>query len=422
MATGSMSPIANSKRAETLVSCSREGPHDRRGMPLGATAPLYDPQFEHDGCGVGFVANIAANRTHEIVEHSIEAVRRVAHRGAFDADAKTGDGSGLMLQVPSTLFRQEYEHLTRCGLRPAPSVSGCCSCRLVARRHTRSSRILVEEVFLKRGMTRFVWRTYRRTTVSWVTRGSPPSQRSNSSWWSSRRKHCRSRQIESSTQHAGRSSPEPLKQWTSGCMSFPSPADDRLQGSPYGDVAGRLLSRFAQPGVQVSLWDVPTSAIAPTPFRTGIWRSPFECWRTTASSTPSRATRTGPVPVKGAWASDVWGDDIDYIRPVIPDGASDSANLDNVLELLTLSGRSAPHAMVMLIREAWKAHSVFNEDVRGVLRVPRLSQRAVGRTGGGGLQRWRCCGRLFSTGTACVRHVTRSPATASSSWDPRWAC
>src|SRR3954471_15719681 len=72
---------------------------------------LYDSKFEHDACGVGFVANINGKPEHRILEFAIQALCNLAHRGALDADAKTGDGAGVLTQLPSALFRREVEKL-----------------------------------------------------------------------------------------------------------------------------------------------------------------------------------------------------------------------------------------------------------------------------------------------------------------------
>jgi glutamate synthase domain-containing protein 1 len=73
--------------------------------------PLYDPRLEHDACGVGFIAQISGERTHDLVEKAILAVVNVTHRGAVSADGKSGDGAGLLLQIPQPLFRRELSRL-----------------------------------------------------------------------------------------------------------------------------------------------------------------------------------------------------------------------------------------------------------------------------------------------------------------------
>ena len=71
---------------------------------LPAEQGLYDPRFEHDSCGVGFVCNIKGVTSNEIVKQGIEVLNRLAHRGATGADPKTGDGAGILIQIPHEFF------------------------------------------------------------------------------------------------------------------------------------------------------------------------------------------------------------------------------------------------------------------------------------------------------------------------------
>ena len=73
--------------------------------------PLYDPRDERDACGTGFVADISGHRSHRIVEHAVEAVINLTHRGAVSADGKTGDGAGLLTQLPRRLFMRELRRI-----------------------------------------------------------------------------------------------------------------------------------------------------------------------------------------------------------------------------------------------------------------------------------------------------------------------
>src|SRR5258705_11016057 len=72
---------------------------------------LYDPLDEHDACGVGFVADVSGRATHQIVESALEALCNLTHRGAIDADGKTGDGAGLLTQLPVRFFGREMHRL-----------------------------------------------------------------------------------------------------------------------------------------------------------------------------------------------------------------------------------------------------------------------------------------------------------------------
>ncbi len=74
-----------------------------------AQAPLYRPEYEHDACGTGFVADLSGRPSHQIIRYALEAVVNLTHRGAVAADAKTGDGAGITIQLPRRLLARELE-------------------------------------------------------------------------------------------------------------------------------------------------------------------------------------------------------------------------------------------------------------------------------------------------------------------------
>ena len=76
-------------------------------MSLPPKQGLYDPQFEHDSCGVGFIAHIKGVKSHDMVRHGVEILENLAHRGACGCDPETGDGAGIMIQMPDAFFRKE---------------------------------------------------------------------------------------------------------------------------------------------------------------------------------------------------------------------------------------------------------------------------------------------------------------------------
>src|SRR6186997_1076313 len=90
--------ITNSSGTET-----RKAP-ERFGLP--AKQGLYDPQFEHDACGVGFVVNIKGRKSHEIVRQALTILINLRHRGACGCEHNTGDGAGILLQMPDKFFRK----------------------------------------------------------------------------------------------------------------------------------------------------------------------------------------------------------------------------------------------------------------------------------------------------------------------------
>src|SRR5438105_1020816 len=83
----------------------------QHGRLLPRASGLYDPRFEHDACGVGFVARLSGQPGHDIVAKAVEAVANLSHRGAVAADGKSGDGSGVLTQIPRRLFAREAAKL-----------------------------------------------------------------------------------------------------------------------------------------------------------------------------------------------------------------------------------------------------------------------------------------------------------------------
>ena len=80
-------------------------PYEYPDLPKPTKQGLYDPSFEHDACGVGMVANIKGNKSHKIVSQGLEALANLGHRGAAGADPETGDGAGILVQMPDKFFR-----------------------------------------------------------------------------------------------------------------------------------------------------------------------------------------------------------------------------------------------------------------------------------------------------------------------------
>ena len=137
-------------------SHSRSASYSRSAHP--PKHGLYDPAFEHDACGVGFVAQISGRPSHRVLELGLEAVCNVTHRGAVDADAKTGDGAGVLTQLPRRFFAKELARLGVTGIAPAdiavatiffPGDEPAVKARCLA---------IVERVCNRHGLRRLAWR------------------------------------------------------------------------------------------------------------------------------------------------------------------------------------------------------------------------------------------------------------------------
>src|ERR1700744_1898469 len=98
--TGTTAPVQGTG-APKVSATPKAAPHMRPGKQ-----GLYDPQFEHDACGVGFVVDIKGRKSHKILQQAIEVLRNLDHRGASGAETNTGDGAGVLLQMPHAFFKE----------------------------------------------------------------------------------------------------------------------------------------------------------------------------------------------------------------------------------------------------------------------------------------------------------------------------
>src|ERR687895_2064107 len=149
----------------TRVSCSRSA--EKRtlnakdvNMHIAGFPPkqgLYDPRFEHDACGVGFVVNIKGDKSHEIVGQALTVLQNLDHRGACGCGENTGDGAGILLQVPHTFFKEACEGL---GFRlPDPGEYGVGMFFLPDHRtRRRQFEKIVEEIVASEGQQLLGWR------------------------------------------------------------------------------------------------------------------------------------------------------------------------------------------------------------------------------------------------------------------------
>ncbi|MBI4471041.1 MAG: hypothetical protein HY646_00125, partial [Acidobacteria bacterium] len=119
---------------------------------------LYDPQFEHDSCGVGFVADIAGRRSNSIVRQSLRVLINMLHRGAKGCEANTGDGAGILLQIPHEFLKEECQEL---GFAlPSPGHYGAAMAALPRDPHTqRWCEQVIEAAIDRQGLTLLGWRT-----------------------------------------------------------------------------------------------------------------------------------------------------------------------------------------------------------------------------------------------------------------------
>src|SRR3984957_14050866 len=136
---------------------------------------LYHPNQEHDACGIGFVANIRGEKSHDIIEKGIQILINLTHRGACGCDPETGDGAGILIQIPHTFFAREAK--TRGLALPAPGEYGIGMLFLPVEKHQRlKTEGIIERIIKEEGLSVLGWRDtpIQGSAIGRVARASQP--------------------------------------------------------------------------------------------------------------------------------------------------------------------------------------------------------------------------------------------------------
>ncbi len=333
----------------------------------GSATPtgLYDPVYEHDSCGVGFVARITAEADHSIVEHAVSILVNLEHRGAIGGDKATGDGAGLLLQIPDAFFRYGCRELDF-PLPPAGQyAAGLVFLPTEAELADRCART-VERVAREEGCPVLGWRDVPvdPDTLGELARMSQPAIRqvflANPS--------LDIPSFERKLYVIRRLAEKEVRSWT-GCdpgkFYVPSLSSRTivykglLTGSQlttyFPDLRDPLFaSAFGVVHQRYSTNTLPTWHLA-HPFRFLAHNGEINTLRGNINRMRAR---------EAVIESELFGADIEKIKPVIIEEGSDSAIFDNALELLLMAGRSLPHAMMMMVPEAFGPKFLMSEDKR----------------------------------------------------------
>ena len=314
---------------------------------------LYDPADERASCGVGLVASIDGTPRREVVEAGIDALKAVWHRGAVDADGKTGDGAGIHVQIPQDFFR---EHVSRTGHAPGPERIGVGMVFLPRTDYAAQERCRVhaEREILKFGYTIYGWRQVPVTSevVGEKANATRPEIEqimiANSRGVSPRQFEIDLYIIRRRIEHAAEA--ESIKDFYICSLSGRSIIYKGMflaeqLDTFYPDLLDPLFtSSFAIFHQRYSTNTFPTWCLA-QPFRVIAHNGEINTLHGNVNWMKAHECRM---------ASGHFANHIEDLKPVIQAGSSDSAALDAVFELMVRGGRDLPMAKSMLIPESWK--------------------------------------------------------------------
>jgi glutamate synthase (NADPH/NADH) large chain len=330
---------------------------------------LYEPQTERDACGVGFVAHIKGEKSRAIVEQGLEVLRRLSHRAATGADPLTGDGAGILLQLPHRFFKAE-------GLRlgfdmPRRRRYGIGQVFLPPGDEARAAcEQILEEVVAEEGQAVLGWRDVPIDTAHLGTiardvmpvirqvyvrlRRVPPS--------AYERKLYIIRKLAENRIRSRGVDPD-------GYFHVASMSTETIvyKGLLLPEQLPRFYRDLDEPDM-VSAIALVHSRFSTNTFPTWDLAQPFHYIAHNGEINTLRGNHNWMMARKSQLQSAKFGGDMARLFPIIVPGKSDSAQFDNMLELLHLGGRSLPHAMMMMIPEAWESHTLMTEERRDFYR------------------------------------------------------
>jgi glutamate synthase domain-containing protein 2/glutamate synthase domain-containing protein 1/glutamate synthase domain-containing protein 3 len=326
---------------------------------------LYDPGQEHDACGVGFVLNLSGKPSHAIIERGIEVLRNLMHRGATGADAFTGDGAGLLVQVPDAFMRDEAASL---GFSlPAAGLYGVGMLFVPQDAAAREScRGLVRKAAEDEGLSCLGWRDVPvdASVIGEKARAEMPvmlqcfiASPGVQGEELERKLYLLRKQVE-------RGSDCPPGGPNGFYVASLSSRTIVYKGMMLGPQVPRFYTDLNHPSF-VSAVAVIHQRYSTNTFPSWPLAHPFRFLAHNGEINTLRGNRNWMRAREGNLSSPLFGDDIRKVIPVLEAAGSDSANLDNALELLARGGRSLAHSMMMLMPQAWGHEYPMGPDLRG---------------------------------------------------------
>ncbi|MCS7207807.1 MAG: glutamate synthase large subunit [Dehalococcoidia bacterium] len=320
-------------------------------MVTSVCAPLYRPEHERDGCGVGFVAHVEGRKSHAIVQMALQAVVNLTHRGAVSADGKSGDGAGILTQIPLPLFNRLLRPL---GVQAEQDGDLGVGMLFLPPQNSQAARNLVEACLKGVGLQVALWRPVPTdpSALGEKALATKPDI------WQALVLRPRGMDFTAFARalYLARKEAERLAQ-QQGLKGFYIPSFSNRTVVYKGLMVAPQLSKFyldlQDPDFQSAL-AVFHQRYSTNTFPTWFLAQPFRFLAHNGEINTLMGNRNWVRAKEPELSCKVWGEEVRRLVPIIQEGGSDSAQLDNVLEALVLSGRGVLHSMAMLVPEAWE--------------------------------------------------------------------
>src|SRR6185295_1128952 len=340
--------------------------------PPGSTG-LYDPSQEHDACGVGFVVDIKGRQSHGVIEQGLQILLNLLHRGACGCEANTGDGAGVLIQMPDRFLRKATAALGF-ALPPLGHYAAGLVFLPKGQAEREQLRQLIERIVAAEGHAVLGWRVVPGddSTLGASARATKPAieqifieDRRRTEADDDRTARLRFERALYVIRKQIEQAVDRLSLAESSAFYIVSLSANTLiyKGMLTADQIAPTFPDLTDPGMESAL------ALVHQRFSTNTFPSwplahPYRYVAHNGEINTLRGNINWMRAREGLLRSPLFGDDLKKILPVIREGGSDTATFDNVLELLVMSGRSLPHAMLMMIPEPWSGHETMTPDVK----------------------------------------------------------
>jgi glutamate synthase (NADPH/NADH) large chain len=331
-------------------------PGARPGLSAGWPAQgLYDPVHEHDACGVAFVATLTGEASHEIVRQGITALLNLDHRGAAGAEPNSGDGAGILIQVPDAFLREVVDFEL-----PAPHSYAVGTAFLPGdEEQVAKTRKQIEEIAAEENLDVLGWRevpvdpstlgqTAHRVMPSFAQLFVAGRGTRVTGMGLERLAFCLRKRAERETDVY-------FPSLSSRTLAYKGMLTPAQLDEVYPDLRDeRLASAMAVVHSRFSTNTFPSWPLA----------HPFRYIAHNGEINTVMGNRNWMRAREALLDSDLIPGDLERLFPIVTAGASDSASFDEVLELLHMGGRSLPHSVLMMIPEAWENHTEMDQKRR----------------------------------------------------------
>ena len=336
----------------------------KNGLP--PAQGLYHPAHEHDACGIGFVASISGHKSHDIIQKGIQVLLNLAHRGACGCDPETGDGAGVLIQIPHKFFARECEKL---GFTlPKPGTYAVGMTFLPVEKHQRlQCEGILERIIREEGLTLLGWRDtpVYASAIGRVARASQPYIQQifmrcapgmdEDSF--ERKLYVVRKRAENEIRESGIEDAEMFYIPSLSCRTIV------YKGLLLAPQIANFYRELSDPDA-VSALCLVHQRFSTNTFPSWQRAHPYRYIAHNGEINTLRGNVNWMQARQSLLESPLFGDDIKKLHPVIAPDGSDSSNFDNAVELLLQGGRSLPHVMAMLIPEAWSGNPHMKPEKR----------------------------------------------------------